>query len=133
MSTLKEISVLTHEHETLLAIDDAGLLWYGKVLTLTTDEGQRTNERVIDWQPIEGPPDGRHMSDRKRSFWENMEIKLREAAQDSPNPDGTPLSVAKKAEDDADDAGGETKGAPDDGVQDGEATDSAKWASVDVN
>ena len=66
--------------DQVLALDDSGLIWFGKLEQIIHKD--KENERAIRWEPILGPPEGVHITEAKRSFWDRMETKLREAAKD---------------------------------------------------
>lgn len=116
---LKEIQFVPGSWDTFLAVDTNGLVWFGK---LSSAEDGRP---VIDWEPVKGPPDGQQFSEGQKSFWDKMEQRLREAAKHSPNPDGTPLSLAEKVEPVAAATGGTVGSPPDDSLQDGEGDDTS--------
>ena len=121
MSSLKQIIMI--DLAKVLALDEAGLLWHGVVLAVKDDKGRASNDVVIDWKPINNPPDGRHLSDRQVSWWDKKEQEAREAAKSSPNPKGTPLSVAQEGEDVTEGAVTAPESPSDDRIEDGKGVD----------
>ena len=71
MRKLKQVVKLAdavEEHGAeILALDENGELWHG---TLETSEDKR---KVIDWTPVQLPPDGMAFSEPQMSFWDRME------------------------------------------------------------
>lgn len=56
----------------IMALDDGGELWFG--VMETSDDGRR----VVDWTPVQLPPDGMSFSEEQLSFWDKMERDARE-------------------------------------------------------
>ena len=121
---MRKVSAITcTEDNEIVVVDEAGQLWHGTIGKLKDDRDRVTDERVINWQPLLGPPDGVHITERKKSFWDRMEKKLREAAERFPDISGETVSLAQAGEIDAGATGESLQDSPDDSLQDGEGQD----------
>jgi hypothetical protein len=130
MRKLKQIAVLPNHPnhhgvvlgpQTLLALDENGETWFGIVERLPDEAGYSTDDRVITWQPIKGPPDGAHYSERKLSFWDQIEREGRENIESDRRREALLLATTKPI-----DTGRTVEAvqlASDHSVKDGEGTD----------
>lgn len=135
---LKQIIALNDPD--VLALDDSGLLWFGRLRLLdkgtqktrTVPYGERNDtddpllDRVIEWQPIQGPPDGIHFTEAKLTFWDNMEKKAREIIEDNSDGSGETIPLETEERSDTRRSGDQVQGASDDDLEDGEGQDSSQ-------
>ena len=115
--SLKQIEQM--QFGQVLALDDSGLLWFGQLKVLDPDE----EDRVIEWQPIKGPPDGVHYSEAKLSFWDKMEKDARAIAKRTTDTSGEAVSLETSERSDASRAIEAVQASPDDDLEDGEGED----------
>jgi len=119
----------------ILALDVNGLIWFGRLRMLkkevrpcphNNDIDDPLQDRVIEWQPIQGPPDGVHFTEAKLTFWENMEKKAREIVKDNTDGSGETIPLETEERSDTRRSGDQVQGASDDDLEDGEGKDSSQ-------
>lgn len=101
----------------ILALDEEGELWFG---VLETSEDKR---KVVNWSPVQLPPDGMSFSLPQLSFWDRMEKEAHDRYQASLDPAGETEAVAQEEQTDAGRTRKEAEGASDIGLEDGEGID----------
>jgi hypothetical protein len=116
MRNLRQIEIDFARHE-IWALDVEGELWFG---TLETSEDKR---KVVNWSPVQLPPDGMSFSEPQRSFWDKMEKQARENYEASLEPARKAPAMAEEEQDVAGGTSGEVEGASDLDLEDGEGTD----------
>lgn len=117
MRRLKQIEI-DYARNHVYALDEQGEFWFG---TIETSEDKR---RVVDWSPVQLPPDGMSFSEPQLSFWDKLEKKAREnlkqATLDGP---GEAPTMAKEEQDVASGTREQTEGASDISLEDGKGID----------
>lgn len=119
-----------HERQEVLALDESGLIWFGKLRQLSKfdeDAGEtlETDDHVIEWQPIQGPPDGVHYTEAKLSFWDDMEKRAREIAKRYSDDGGKAVPLAASEESDSGTDGETVQATSDHDLEDGEGQDTS--------
>jgi hypothetical protein len=101
----------------LMALDDNGELWHGKLET--TGDGRK----VIDWTPVNTPKDGAAYSEPQLSRFDKWELEANEILQADADASGEDVPIA--AQDEADTVGtsGEAERSSGVDLEDGEGTD----------
>ena len=127
MRRLKQIIKLADEIEgymevppqpmEIMALDEQGELWFG---TLETSSDKR---KVVNWSPVQLPPDGMSFSKPQLSFWDRMEKEAHDRYQASLDPAGETETVEKEEQTDTGGTREEARGASDQRVKDGEGID----------
>ena len=79
MRKLKHVILMRESPDDILALDENGELWFGELIS--SEDGRR----VVNWSPVQLPPDGMAFSEPQLSFWDRMEKKAR--ANYEANPD----------------------------------------------
>jgi hypothetical protein len=69
---MRGVKAIRFVDDEIVAIDDAGDLWHAP-----WELRKEFGERVLNWRPLNGPPDGAHLQDRMRDRWERIEEEAR--------------------------------------------------------
>ena len=123
MRRLKQIMELRHSSgggNGLLALDESGELWFGHL------EVAEDKRRVVNWTPVQLPPDGMSFSAPQLSRWDRMEKEAHERYQASLDPAGETETVAQEKQTDAGGTRSEAEGASDIGLEDGKGIDTSE-------
>lgn len=118
---MRKLSSITVFGSDILALDENGETWYGQLERLKDESGAHTEDRMIRWQPLKNPPDGAHYSERKLSFWDQVEREGRENIEHDKRREATLLAKTKPI-----DTGRTVQAVqftPDHSIEDGEGTD----------
>ena len=103
MRKLQQIEVDFARNE-LWALDENGELWHG---TADTSEDGR---RVVDWTPVQLPPDGMAFSEPQRSFWDKVERDAKRNIETKITLDSSGEAAAVAQEEPADASGTREEG-----------------------
>lgn len=101
----------------MFALDEEGELWYGKA------EATEDKRRVVDWSPVQLPPDGMSFSKPQLSFWDRMEKEAHERYEASLEGLREAPTLAQEEQAIASGTREEAEGASDVDLEDGEGTD----------
>lgn len=116
MRRLKQLDC-DHARNCIWALDEQGELWFGRV------EASEDKRRVVEWSPVQLPPDGMSFSKPQMSFWDRMEKKARDNYEASLDRPGEAATLEKEEQTVASGTGGEAEGASDISLEDGEGID----------
>jgi len=83
MRQVVQVSTLTQSigeirQDLILGVMDDGTLWLGD-LKISGEEIP-----VVEWKPLNGPPDGEYFTKMAKPFWDRLEEKLRDEAATPP-------------------------------------------------
>ena len=76
---MRNVTSASYEQGLILAVCDDGTLWFGRVARL--DDHSEPNDLIVEWKPLNGPPDGEPWFENK-SMWDRIEEKIRAQQQD---------------------------------------------------
>lgn len=62
----------------LIAVCDDGTMWLGNLLRLK--DASEPNDLIVEWKPLNGPPDGEPWF-KNKSLWDRIEETLRHENQ----------------------------------------------------
>lgn len=115
MRKLKQIHQM--QFEEIIALDDNGELWHGKLET--TEDGRR----VIDWTPVNTPKDGAAYSEPQLDFFDKWEREANARIQTDLEASGKAVPLATEEKTDTSATGEEAEDSSDERVEDGEGKD----------
>ncbi len=83
MRQVKQIATLTQSvgairQDLILGVMDDGTLWMGD-LKISGEE-----HPVVEWKPLNGPPDGEYFTKAAKPFWDRLEERMRDEAETPP-------------------------------------------------
>ena len=79
---MRNIVHASYEQGLVLATCDDGSLWLGAIRQI--DDHSEPNDLIVEWKPLNGPPDGEPWFENK-SMWDRFEERIR--AQQQVHPD----------------------------------------------
>ena len=85
MRQIVQVQTLTEavgslRRDLILACCDDGTLWVGRLVEEVID----TVHPVVEWKPLNGPPDGEFFAKKAKPFWDRFEEKLKREAETPP-------------------------------------------------
>jgi len=85
------VSVDVVGDDEVVACMDDGTFWFGKVI-------YAEDKHFVEWEPLNGPPDGEFWAKKRKPFWDALEDSIRERYASRAKSERKDVSVAAAEE-----------------------------------